>query len=140
LKSIRRSVVIVLLCVVSGACTSNSEKLTKETQTAASWIASTQMVAKYYSDGAVPKAYAHDALESFNQQLQSTITRIQSISEPRAVQTAAALQRGQQAITQMNESIERDDRLSLAQFEVQLDNAQKQLAPVANPQSAPGQP
>ena len=132
---IRRIAVTVLLCVVSAACSTSSEKLTKENQDAASWIASARIVAKSYGDGAIPKAYAHDALASFDKQLQATAKRVQSLSEPRALQTAVALQRAQQLITQIDASIEHDDQLSLAQFETQLDNEQKQLANLANPQS-----
>jgi len=137
----RHIVSTVLLCAVVTACSSNSGKVTKETEDAISWIASAQLVAKSYSDGAVPKAYAHDALASFNQQLQSTGKRVQSIPEPRAVEVAATLQRAEQAIAQMNESIERGDQLSLAQFEIQLGNEQKQLATLASIQSGErGQP
>ena len=133
--SLRLMFLAVLLGASSVACSSNSEKLTKEIQDANSWIASARLVAKSYGDGAVPKRYARDALESFNQQLQSTAKRVQSISEPRTLQTAAALQRAQQAITRIDESIERQDRVSLAQFDSQLDNEQKQLETLANPES-----
>ena len=133
-------IVTVLLCAFFVACSSNSERLSKEIQDATSWIASAQMVAKSYGDGAVPKRYARDALEVFNQQLQSTANRVQSISEPRAVQTGAALQRAQQVITRIDESIERGDQLSLAQFENQLDNEQKQLITLVNFQGQARQP
>ena len=133
--SLRPIFLVVLLCAISVACSSSSEKLTKEIQDANSWIASARLVAKAYGDGAVPKGYASDALKSFNQQLQSTAKRVQSISEPRAPQTAAALQRAQQAISQIDESIRREDRISLGQFDSQLDNEQKQLDTLANSES-----
>ena len=130
--SIRRIVLVSLLCAFSVACSSNSAKLAKEIQDANSWIASAQIVAKSYADGAVPKAYAHDALESFNQQLQSTAKRVQSISDPRAPNIVASLQGAQKAIAQIDASIEQADQLSLAQFAVQLDNEQKRLVTLAN--------
>jgi hypothetical protein len=133
----RRTFVAVVLLAFCVACSGSSEKLTKDIQEANSWIASARLVAKSYSDGAVPKAYAHDALESFNQQLQSTAKRVQSTSEPRAAQTAAALQRAQRAIAQIDASIDQGDQLSIAQFDSQLDNEQKQLTTLANPQSRP---
>jgi len=138
--SLGRTVPAVLLCTFCVACSSSSEKLTKDIQEATSWIASARLIAKAYRDGAVPSAYARDALRSFNQQLQSTARRIQSSSEPGAVQISGALQRAQQALTQADASIERGDQLSLGQFEIQLDNEQKQLAIFAASQSKQPQP
>jgi len=133
----RRIAIVVLVGAVSAACSSSSEKLTKEIQEANSWIASAQIVAKSYGDGAVPKAYAHDALNGFNQQLRSTAKRVQSMSDPRVPETVASLQRVQQAISQIEASIEQADQLSLAQFAVQLQNEQRQLTLLLNPGSTP---
>lgn len=133
MRSIHHIVLAGLLSTFVAACANSSEKLAKEVQDANSWIASTQILAKSYADGAVPKAYTHDALESFNQQLQSTAKRVQSISDPRASQVVASLQRAQKVIGQMDGSIEQNDQLSLAQFALQLENEQKRLITLVNP-------
>ena len=133
--SIRRIAVAILLCTVSAACSSSPEKLTKEIQDANSWIASAQMVAKSYADGAVPKAYAHDALTSFNQQLQSTTKRVQSIADPRTSETVLSLQRAQQVMTRIDTAIQQADQLSLAQSGGQLEYEQRQLNTLVNPGS-----
>ena len=133
--AIHRIILISLLGVFLAACSSSSAKLTKETQDANSWIASAQIVAKSYADGAVPKAYATDALENFNQQLQAIAKRVQSISDPRSSHIAASLQRAQKAVAQIAMSIQQDDHLSLARFALQLENEQKQLITLLNPES-----
>src|ERR1043165_5416359 len=136
-----RTILFVVLCVFMAACSDNSQRLTQEVQDANSWIASARLVAKSYADGAVPKAYARDALDSFKKELESSGKRVQSVSDARASQSAAALQRAQQAITQIDGAIERGDPLSLAQFNAQLDNEQKLLTTIVNPdQSPPQQP
>jgi hypothetical protein len=135
----RPTIIFVGLCVFLAACSDNSQKLTKEIQDAISWIASARLVASSCAAGAVPKAYARDALDSFNQQLQSTGKRVQSIPDARTSQASAALQRAQQAIVQIYASIDHGDQLSLPQFDVQLDNEQKQLMTLVNPEERPPQ-
>jgi hypothetical protein len=124
----RQAIFAMLLCVLTCACSSDSEKFAKEIKEANSWIASARMVAGFYNDGAVPKPYARDSLDSFMQQLESSAKRIQSIPDARAPQAASALQRAQDAIARMNTAIDQTDRLSLAQFDLQLENEQRTLS------------
>jgi phosphatidate phosphatase PAH1 len=135
-----RNVLLFLACAVSIACSSNSEKLTKEIDEANSWIASARMVAEFHADRATPKPYTKDALENFSKQLQSSVSRVQSISDPRTPDATKTMQEAQQTISQMSSSIDRADNLSLAQFDLQLAAQQAALTQLADPKQSQAPP
>ena len=129
----------IVLCVVSSACSSSSEKLTKELKEANSWLSSVHMIADSYVSGAVPGRYARDAIEAFDQQLQSSGKRLQSISDVKSAQAAATVQQAQQTISQMSTAIKQSDHLSLTQLSRQLEIYEKSLATLVESQTEQSQ-
>ena len=105
------------------ACSSPSDKLTKELKTISSWAATASLVGEALMKGSVPVAYAKRTLETAEQKLQDESKMLEKSSDiPNDERTRAQVEinRIQGLVGQMRTAIEGKDQAALFQSIGQL--------------------
>ncbi|PYS45557.1 MAG: hypothetical protein DMF68_21990 [Acidobacteria bacterium] len=105
------------------ACSSPSDKLTKELKTISSWAATASLVGEALMKGSVPVAYAKRTLETAEQKLQDESKMLEKSSDiPNDERTRAQVEinRIQGLVGQMRTAIEGKDQAALSQSIGQL--------------------
>jgi hypothetical protein len=131
----RRPIILVLLCLACQSCGSDAEKFNKEIEEAISWLASARMVSDAYANGTTPEGYTRKALASFQNELQSSAKRMETISDPRKQLALAALKQSDQTLVELQTKF--GDRAWFSQLNLQLANQQTSIAASANPKAPP---
>lgn len=105
------------------ACSSPSDKLTKELKTISSWAATSQMVGEALMNGKVPASFAKRTLETAGQNLQDeskTLSKSSDIPSEQRARAQEQINRIKLLVNQMETAIEGKDRAALAQSTAQL--------------------
>lgn len=106
----------IVLLTFSTACSSPSsnQDLHKELQTITSWTATAEMVSEAWKQGNVPEAYAQQALEHTQHELEKETQTVNHIAQKPA-ELPADLDRLTQSLKQIRAAVEQHDRVALTQ-------------------------
>ncbi|MDQ3819197.1 MAG: hypothetical protein M3362_16185 [Acidobacteriota bacterium] len=125
IQTLRKNALSIIFAplILLTACTSPSDKLTKELKTVSSWSATVRMVGEALMGGEVPDAYAKRTLDTAAQNLEDESKTLSNSSDLPGDERARAQEqvgRIRQLVGQTKAAVEGKDRSALAQLIAQL--------------------